>query len=77
MLFTNGGGEESSYLQTSRQNTAGTLAWKSDSTSENSAAARTEKHSFAIFSSRTKAESMKSVRESSPVLQLFFRISRT
>lgn len=44
MLFTNSGGEESSYLQTSRQNTAGTLAWKSDSTSENSAAGRTEKH---------------------------------
>lgn len=42
MVFTHSGGEESSYLQTSPQNTAGTLAWKSDSTSENSAAGRTE-----------------------------------
>ena len=88
MLFAKGGEDESIHLQTSRQNTEGTLAWKSDSTSENSAAGRREKHLFCCHIKRNTrpkpgkaisvtADKTAQFNTSKVNLQRFFRISRT
>lgn len=61
-----------SHLQTSRQNTAGTLAWKSDSTSEKAAAGGERQHLLRL--KKQDQSGKQHVRQS---LQLLFRISRT